>query len=144
MIYNRRKLTKLLKNIALAQMYGSFMVLVFLILGFQVKKSSFDLQGTIWRYYSNGEYNGYTIQFSHTGLLVTSHPLDSTPNNDGWEQKGRKVKFWYNDHYATYEGKIINSSLIKGKATNIENETWQWELRREPIEQPSMQDSLIQ
>lgn len=128
------------------QLLKALSLVVFVLIGvaFQAKKEFIELGGTTWEYYSNGEYNGYTIQFSAEGVLITSHPLDVTPNNDGWEQKGKKVKFWFNSHFSDYQGKVINSALIRGKAVNQHKKTWQWELRRVLPKQENKKDTLAQ
>lgn len=108
------------------------------------KEKKIDLVGSVWKYYSNGEYNGYSVQFLADGKLLTGHPADVTPYNDGWEQKGKKVKLWFNDHFSDYSGKVISSSLIRGKAVNILKKSWAWELRRERLDNTSKTDSLAQ
>lgn len=108
-----------------------FPVLMLVVLGFSPQQKKLNLTGTVWKYYSNGEYNGYTIQFGEDGKLQSTHPLDVTDGNDAWVQQGKKVHFWFNDHYSDYKGKIIHSGLIRGKAINVSKREWVWELRRE-------------
>lgn len=123
----------------------SVFVLMGVVLLSSYQSSVIELEGTRWEYYSNGEYNGYAIQFGEGGLITTTHPLDVTPNNDRWVQQGKKVKFWFNDHYSDYQGKVISSSLIRGKAVNVQKQKWNWELRRiSGEEKDSPPDSLFQ
>ena len=124
---------------------GFCISLVLLCSSFYNQNQVFDITGTVWKYYSNGEYSGYTIQFGEHGAINSSHPLDVTQGNDAWRQQGKKVHFWFNDHYSDYKGKIIDHSLIRGKAVNVHKKSWVWELRREtPAEKEEKNKNLVQ
>jgi len=101
-----------------------------------------NLEGTRWRYYGNGQYDGYIIQFMPGGGIEMNHPADVTPHNDGWIQNGKKLEMWYNNHYVDYKGKIKNAFLIKGKAKNKFGKTWDFELRREADEDKKPDDLI--
>ena len=118
-----------------------YFLLLFPNLSF-ITVDSLDLSGTVWRYYGNGQYDTYLIKFLEGGGIEMEHPLDVTPFNDGWQQKGRKLLFWYNDHYSDYQGKIMNTSLIQGKSKNRKGNSWEFELRRESAGKPSKNTEL--
>ena len=126
-------LKSLLKYLAKVKKYLGLIAIYCLITAFDNVKQ-FSLEGTSWRYYGNGQYDGYIIQFMPKGGIVMNHPADVTPDNDGWVQQGKKLQMWYNDHYVDYRGKIKSPSLIKGRAKNKFGKTWSFELRREATE----------
>ncbi len=72
----------------------------------------------------------YDITFLENGKLSTTHPNDKTPENDSWEQTGETVKFYFNNKFSNYEGKIVGQNLMTGTAKNTKNKTWNWKATR--------------
>jgi hypothetical protein len=93
-----------------------------------------DLTGTRWFIYytePSGDHYEYELGFRHNGRLQNTHPNDSTPNNDAWEQSGDVVTLLFNDAYATYTGTIVGDT-ITGTAVNITGASWSWDAYRLP------------
>jgi opacity protein-like surface antigen len=90
---------------------------------------SSDVTGTTWTmtYYDKAVQQEYTydITFLAGGKLSNSHPNDTTPDNDSWEQNGTTVTLYFNNSYATYTGTIEGNS-ISGTASNVAGSTWEW------------------
>jgi hypothetical protein len=70
----------------------------------------FELTNTIWDY--KDFEKRYDLAFQENKKLVTRDSADTTPNNDEWIQRKRKVKFYFNDRYAKYIGKIYKDSIV--------------------------------
>jgi hypothetical protein len=91
--------------------------------------SDSDVTGTTWTmtYYDKAVGQEYTfdITFLPGGKLSNTHPNESTPDNDRWEQQGATVILYFNDAYATYTG-VIDGNTITGTATNVTGSTWDW------------------
>ncbi|MDR3162457.1 MAG: hypothetical protein LBT81_01165 [Helicobacteraceae bacterium] len=124
-------------------------LVVFLLLGFgggggfavaSVETISQDdivnLSGTKWSLtYVVAENKKYDIEFKEGGVFWYSEPIDTTPDNDFWEQNGEIVKISINDGYAKFEGRFISKDLIKGTAKNAD-ESWAFEIRRGERREP--------
>ena len=88
-----------------------------------------DVEGTTWQY--TDEDSDYQITFSPNGKLTTTHPNDKTPNNDTWEQSGKTIRFWFNNKYSRYKGKMKNGNTIKGKGRSVAG-VWRFKLELIP------------
>ncbi|HTF05881.1 MAG TPA: hypothetical protein VK826_17755 [Bacteroidia bacterium] len=104
----------------------SLVVIAVVSFGF-VQTSSIDLAGTAWVYID--EEWTYEIVFDESGRLLTTHPNESTPNNDFWKQKAGTVNFSYNDGYSRYEGTIYGGDSIIGTARN-KMDSWKFKMYR--------------
>jgi hypothetical protein len=93
----------------------------------KLSDAKLSISGTTWQY-TDSDWT-YTITFSKSGKLVTTHPNDKTPNNDFWSQKGEIINFQFNDGTSKYTGKMESSKLIKGKAKSNTGQ-WDWTLKR--------------
>lgn len=98
----------------------------------EIVKSPIDtIEGTKWMYSDDRHENwNFEITFEPDEVLSTTHDDDQTSENDSWSRRGESVFIYFNDKYATYKGQIISDSLITGKATNVNDTTWMWELKR--------------
>jgi hypothetical protein len=87
------------------------------------------LTGTRWFIYytePSGDYYEYELRFQLNGRLENTHPNDSTPDNDAWQQSGDVVTLLFNDAYATYTGSIVGDT-ITGTAVNVTGAFWSWD-----------------
>ncbi|WP_053975802.1 hypothetical protein [Mangrovimonas xylaniphaga] len=102
-----------------------------LLFGCKTSKSieamNFALQETLWTY-SDSDWT-YQVRFEKNGMLVTSHPNDTSKDNDTWEQHGEEVILKFNDGFSTYTGKMISSNVIEGTAKS-KYATWKWRMER--------------
>jgi len=89
----------------------------------------YELLNSTWQYSDSDNDRNYNITFARKGKLKSTHPNDVTPDNDTWEQNGENVRFFFNNKYATYEGKFYGKDTIKGSANNKLN-TWSFLLVR--------------
>lgn len=98
----------------------------------EIVKSPIDtIEGTKWMYSDDRHESwNFEITFEPDEVLSTTHDDDQTSENDSWSRRGESVFIYFNDKYATYKGQIISDSLITGKATNVNDTTWMWELKR--------------
>jgi hypothetical protein len=87
-----------------------------------------SIAGTRWEY--PDEEWSYEIEFGVNGRLITTHPNDTTLDNDYWEQEGNIVRFSFNNFYSEYEGEILTEDKIKGVAHNVKEESWDFQLIR--------------
>ncbi len=87
-----------------------------------------SISGTTWDY-SDSDGDAYQITFKANGKMKTTNNSDRTPNNDFWFQKGKDIKFQFNNQYSTYLGQMEGANFIKGEAKSIKG-TWTWELKR--------------
>ena len=92
--------------------------------------SETNLSSTTWRYRGGSENSNYDISFLPGGVLKSTHPNDTSPDNDFWIQNGTEIEFSFNDGYVTYTGSFKSANKITGKATNKVNKTWKWKLTR--------------
>lgn len=69
----------------------------------------FDVAGTRWTV-SVGATE-YELQFGDGGALISNNPSDTTPDDDGWEQQGTTVRFWFDDHATELSGTISPADL---------------------------------
>ncbi len=92
----------------------------------QSGKTKLSIAGSSWDY-SDSDGDHYQITFIPHGKLKTTNPADETDNNDRWTQKGKTVKFAFNDGYSKYSGSIKSDTLIEGAAKSVAGE-WQWKL----------------
>ena len=89
--------------------------------------SELSILNTTWEY---SDYEkSYQITFIKNGKLKTTHPNETTPDNDTWKQSKNKIYFEFNDGYVKYNGKIKTIDLIVGKAENKHN-SWTWKMKR--------------
>lgn len=91
------------------------------------KALSADLTGTQWNYTDNDW--SYAIAFLQNGKLSSEHPNDQTPDNDQWEQKGKRVTFYFNNKFSSYYGIRVSKDTIRGVGNNAER-TWKFILTR--------------
>ena len=83
--------------------------------------SEMSLVGTTWFYKDNTHEWKYEITFLENGVMKTTHPNDTSPENDEWSQEKTKLELSFNGGYALYKGKIIKQNKITGEATNSKN-----------------------
>ena len=69
----------------------------------------FDVAGSRWTV--NLGSTQYEIQFAADGTLVSNNPVDLTPDDDGWEQNGASVRFWFDNHATELTATIAPSDL---------------------------------
>lgn len=91
--------------------------------------NAYNLLNSTWQYSDSDNDRRYNITFARKGKLKSTHPNDVTPDNDTWEQNGENVRFYFNDKYATYEGKFYGPDSIKGSAGNKQT-SWSFLLVR--------------
>ncbi len=98
----------------------------------EIVQSPIDtIEGTTWIYSDDRHESwNFEVTFEKDEVLSTTHDDDQTSENDSWSRRGESLYIYFNDKYATYKGKIISDSLITGKATNVNDTTWLWELKR--------------
>jgi hypothetical protein len=70
----------------------------------------FGVAGTRWTLAAGG--HEYEIQFADAGVLVSNNPADTTPDDDGWEQDGATVRFWFDDHATELSATVTASDLM--------------------------------
>jgi len=94
-----------------------------------------DLTGTRWRisYVDpvTEQYREFDLIFNPGGVLRNTHPNDTTPDNDTWEQFNTTVVIRFNNNYATYTAEIDGDNML-GTAININDVRWPWEAYRLP------------
>lgn len=91
-----------------------------------------DLTNTTWviTYQTPNEpVRNYDITFNSGGGMDNRHPNDVTPDNDRWEQHGKRIIMRINDAYVTYTG-VIKGNTMKGTAKNQTGLTWKWTARK--------------
>lgn len=94
-----------------------------------LRSNYFDINETKWQLsYHNKSFGdrSYEIYFALNGKLLNTHPNESTKENDLWTQKKNCVTMNFNNGYAIYKGKIINSKTIKGVAKSKSGGRWKW------------------
>lgn len=69
----------------------------------------YDVAGSRWTV--NAGAAEYEIQFAENGALSSTNPADVTPDDDGWEQDGATVRFWFNDHATELSATISPTAL---------------------------------
>lgn len=67
----------------------------------------FGVAGTRWTVTAGGET--YEVQFAEGGHLLTTRPSDVTPDDDGWDQSGGTVRFWFDSPESAQTGTIATS-----------------------------------
>lgn len=82
-----------------------------------------SLASSYWRY--TDEDLSYEIFFKPNGHLYSYHPNDSSPENDYWKQRGKKITLRMNDNYAVYKGKLIQDSIMIGNGSS-KGYKWKW------------------
>ncbi|WP_053991490.1 hypothetical protein [Mangrovimonas sp. TPBH4] len=87
----------------------------------------FSLEETLWAY-SDADWT-YQIRFAKNGILETTHPNDTSKENDIWQQNGDEVILEFNDGFSKYTGKMIAPNVIEGTAKS-KYATWQWRMER--------------
>jgi hypothetical protein len=87
-----------------------------------------DLTASTWNY-TDSDGDEYTITFLEGGKIKSTHPNDTTPDNDFWKQEGTVVKFSFNDAYSEYHGAFKNKNRITGTASNTKGKKWTWQLK---------------
>ncbi len=93
------------------------------------KNNCIDISETTWQLSYHNKHFGdrnYEIKFSVDGKLLNSHPNESTKDNDKWIQKQNHITLSFNDGYAVYKGKIVDSKTIKGTAKSLSGGRWKW------------------
>lgn len=98
----------------------------------EIAKTPIDtLAGTKWLYSDDKHEDwNFEVVFEKDEVLKTTHDNDQTSENDSWSRRGESLYIYFNDKFATYKGKIVSDSLIEGKATNVNDTSWVWELKR--------------
>ena len=94
------------------------------------------LTGTVWRLTTKPVPGGkinlgpQTISFLADNLFESNKTGNSA--KEEWEPnlEGRKVRFHFNNKYATYEGIRISPNKMQGSATNIKGKKWLWTAER--------------
>jgi len=86
-----------------------------------------SLVGTKWHYVDDDWE--YDIEFRTGGKLHSTHSNDKTPDNDTWEQQGMIVRFYFNNGFSTYEGKLSGDRLMFGTAKSSHG-SWNWKATR--------------
>lgn len=87
-----------------------------------------SLSGTKWHYAD--EQWQYDLTFAPNGVLLSTHPNDKTRDNDGWEQNGVNVNFYFNNKFSQYKGTLSGNNLMSGTAINKKGTTWNWKATR--------------
>jgi hypothetical protein len=67
----------------------------------------FGVAGTRWTVTAGAE--SYEVQFAEGGHLLTNRPTDTTPDDDGWDQTGGTVRFWFDSPEQAQSGTIATS-----------------------------------
>ncbi len=53
----------------------------------------------------------YEVQFADGGRLLSTNAADTTPDDDGWEQQGSTVRFWFDDHATELTATLTPANL---------------------------------
>ena len=89
-----------------------------------------SLNNTIWHYMDNDAE--YDIEFlPNSKLTLIGHPNDTDFSNESWSQKDDVVYIYFNNEFATYEGKFSGRNIISGTANNKNGQKWQWKAVRQ-------------
>ena len=92
-----------------------------------------ELKNSTWKYVDDTHTDwNFEITFGDNGKFrhTQAAETDTTYNNDTWEKDGDKIILNFNDNHATYNGKIVSSELIQGRAKNVNDVTWIWKLEK--------------
>lgn len=88
------------------------------------------LVGTQWRIEATSKVNvkSKTIEFLADGKFRVVRGTQPTPEDETWDPvtEDGTIRFYFNNKYATYEGRRINNHTIVGESHNIQGETWTW------------------
>jgi hypothetical protein len=71
----------------------------------------FDVAGSRWTI--NAGSSSYEIEFAGDGVLLSNDPARVTPDDDGWEQQGATVRFWFDDHATELTATISPTDLSR-------------------------------
>lgn len=74
------------------------------------KSKNSDLTNSVWNFIDFEKE--YVITFSKNKKFHTTDSADTTPNNEEWLQSNNEVKFYFNNRYAQYDGKIFKDSIV--------------------------------
>jgi hypothetical protein len=69
----------------------------------------FAIAGSRWTVHAGP--NEYEVEFGADGHLVSTNAADTTPDDDGWEQQGGTVRFWFDNHATELTASVAPSSL---------------------------------
>jgi hypothetical protein len=93
------------------------------------------LAGSRWNltYIVNDNEREFHVEFIKGGILKTFN-VDGTEYGDAtidsWEQDGEVVHLYFSNKFSIYEGSFEAFDVIKVTAENINNLSWEFELRR--------------
>ncbi len=89
-----------------------------------------DLEGSTWLLHvpELQDTPDHSVTFHAGGRMGTTHPRDTTPDNDEWERSDRGLRFWYNNRYAWYDGERTGACVITGEGGNTTGKQWTFRL----------------
>ena len=93
----------------------------------KLSESEISILGTTWEY-SDSDWI-YLITFCEDGKIKSTHPNDSTPENDFWSQSNNQIRFEFNNGFSKYSGEMKKVDLIVGKGKSTSGE-WSWKMKR--------------
>ena len=64
----------------------------------KLTESEISISGSTWEY-SDEDWT-YQIEFDENGKIKSTHPNDSTPENDTWNQLRNRIHFEFNDGFS--------------------------------------------
>jgi hypothetical protein len=71
----------------------------------------YAIAGSRWTVHAGA--SEYEVQFAEGGRLLSTNTADTTPEDDGWEQQGGTVRFWFDDHATELTASLTPSNLTR-------------------------------
>ncbi|MBF6640109.1 hypothetical protein IVB69_01320 [Flavobacterium sp. J49] len=98
---------------------------------------TYNIENSEW-IYSDFEIS-YNLFFKPSGKLESTHPNDNTLDNDFWKQKGKTIRFSFNNKYSTYKFRFSGKDTIVGKG---KNKKFQWDFKLVRVRKTTANNSL--
>lgn len=92
----------------------------------------FSMANTAWQL-STAMPDGhrvFQVDFLPGGRTTSHDPVDTTTDNDEWEQQGSAFRFWFNSRYVVHETTLTNEQQIQGTTLNVRGQRWTWSATR--------------
>ena len=93
----------------------------------KLTESEISVAGSTWEY-SDDDWT-YQIEFNENGKIKSTHPNDSTSENDSWNQLRTQIHFEFNNGFSKYDGKMKTVDLIVGEGKSKSGK-WKWKMKR--------------
>lgn len=72
----------------------------------------------------------FQVDFLPGGRTTSHDPVDTTTDNDEWEQQGTAFRFWFNQRFVVHETTLTNEQQISGTTLNVRGQRWTWSATR--------------